>query len=248
MKLLILAAGYATRLYPLTKTKAKPLLHVAGKPMIEHVLATTETIRAIDEIFVVTNEKFARDFETWAPQYRGKRKNCPRLTIVNDHSTDDTNKLGAIGDICLVIHSQKVNDDLLIIGGDNLFKEKLDGFVAFAGGKRAAVATFDVGDLELTKKYSSVVTDGDGRILEFEEKPANPRTTLAAICLYYYPRQVLPLIERYVREGNNPDQPGRFIGWLYKHQLVYAYRIPPPWLDIGSFEQLEIANREFAEN
>ena len=246
MKLLILAAGYATRLYPLTKTRAKPLLDVAGKPMIEHVLATTENIQAIDEILVVANEKFARDFETWAQQYRGKRRSCPRLTVVNDYSTDDNNKLGAIGDIRLVIQSQKINDDLLIVGGDNLFKEKLDGFVAFAGGKRAAVATFDVGDLELIKRYSSVFADGDGRITEFEEKPANPRTTITAMCLYYYPRSVLPLIERYVREGNNPDQPGRFVAWLYKHQLVYAYRIPPPWLDIGSFETLEQANREFA--
>ena len=146
-----------------------------------------------------------------------------------------------------MIRSQKVSDDLLIIGGDNLFKEKLDGFVAFAGGKRAAVGTFDVGDLELIKQYSSVFTESDGRISDFEEKPANPRTTLTSMCLYYYPRSVLPLFDQYMREGNNPDQPGRFVAWLYKHQFVYAYRIPPPWLDIGSFEALEQANREFAK-
>src|ERR1043166_5807235 len=247
MKLLILAAGYATRLYPLTMTKAKPLLEVAGKPMIEHVLATTENIRAIDAIFVVTNEKFARDFETWAQQYRSRRPGCPKLVIVNDHSSDDSNKLGAIGDIRLVIRGQRVDDDLLIVGGDNLFKEKLDGFVAFAGGKRSVVGTFDVGDLELIKQYSSVFTEADGRISDFEEKPANPRTTLTSMCLYYYPRSVLPFFDQYMREGNNPDQPGRFVAWLYKHQFVYAYRIPPPWLDIGSFETLEQANREFAE-
>ena len=122
MKVLILAAGYATRLYPLTKTKAKPLLEVAGRPMIEHVLATTEKITGIDEIFIVTNEKFARDFEAWGRTYSGKRTICPKITVVNDHSTDDTNKLGAIGDLQLVIDSQRVNADLLVMGGDNLFR------------------------------------------------------------------------------------------------------------------------------
>jgi glucose-1-phosphate thymidylyltransferase len=246
MKLLILAAGYATRLYPLTKTTAKPLLEIAGRPMIEHVLATTANVRGLDEILIVTNEKFTHDFRQWAERYRKTRRDCPRLTVVNDHSTDDTNKLGAIGDIKLVIDTQKIDDDLLIIGGDNLFKESLDSLVAFAGKHGATLGVYDVGSLDEIKKYGAVSTDGDRRITFFEEKPKDPHTTLAAMCLYYYPRAVLPMVEQYVVEGNNPDQPGRLVAWLHQRHAVYAFQIHGKWLDIGSFESLDQANREFA--
>lgn len=246
MTLLILAAGYATRLYPLTKNTAKPLLEVAGRPMIEHVLATTEDIRELGHIFVVTNQKFARDFEAWAKDYQKRHPNCPPITVVNDRSTDDSNKLGAIGDIKLVIDSQKVADDLLIIGGDNLFKASLTEFTQFALKHGPTLGVYDVGDLEQMQKYGNVSVDGTGRIAEFIEKPPQPRTTLAAMCVYYYPRLVLPRIDQYVREGNSPDQPGRFVAWLHQRQPVYAHQIRGPWLDIGSFETLERANREFA--
>jgi glucose-1-phosphate thymidylyltransferase len=246
MKLLILAAGYATRLYPLTKNKAKPLLDVAGRPMIEHVLATTEGIRELDGIFIVTNQKFARDFEAWAAAYRKNRPHCPPITVVNDHSTDDSNKLGAIGDIKLVIDSQQVADDLLVIGGDNLFKSSLVDLARLAATRGPTLGVYDIGNLEEMKKYGNVSVDADGRITEFVEKPPQPRTTLAAMCLYYYPRAVLPLIDQYVTEGNNPDQPGRLVAWLYQRQPVYAHQIRGQWLDIGSFETIEQANREFA--
>jgi glucose-1-phosphate thymidylyltransferase len=245
MKLLILAAGYATRLYPLTKNKAKPLLEVAGRPMIEHVLATTKDIGDLNHVLIVTNEKFAPDFETWGVDYRKRHPQCPPITVVNDHSTDDTNKLGAIGDIKLVIDSQRVDDNLLIIGGDNLFKSSLRDFAKFAAENGSTLGVYDVGDLELMKQYGNVSVDGHGRIMEFVEKPPQPKTTLAAMCLYYYPRAVLPLIEQYVKDGNNPDQPGRFVAWLYQRQPVYARQIHGQWLDIGSFETLDQANREF---
>lgn len=246
MKLLILAAGYATRLYPLTKNKAKPLLEVAGRPMIEHVLATTEGIRELDRIFIVTNEKFTRDFEAWAKEYRKRRPKGPPITVVNDHSTDDSNKLGAIGDVKLVIDSQKVADDLLIIGGDNLFKASLTNFTKFAAKHGPTLGVYDVGDLEQMKKYGNVSVDNAGKITEFVEKPPQPRTTLAAMCVYYYPRTVLSRIDQYVKEGHSPDQPGRLVAWLYQLQPVYAHQIHGQWLDIGSFETLEQANREFA--
>lgn len=246
MKLLILAAGYATRLYPLTKNKAKPLLDVAGRPMIEHVLATTEGIRELDGIFIVTNEKFARDFEVWAAAYRKNRPHCPPITVVNDHSTDDSNKLGAIGDIKLVIDSQQVGDDLLIIGGDNLFKSSLVELARLAATRGPTLGVYDIGNLEEMKKYGNVSVDATGRVTEFVEKPPQPKTTLAAMCLYYYPRAVLPLVDQYVKEGNNPDQPGRLVAWLYQRQPVYAHQIRGQWLDIGSFETIEQANREFA--
>ena len=132
MKLLVLAAGYATRLYPLTLNQSKSLLEVAGRPLIERILATTEDICDLDRIFIVTNEKFTRDFEAWAGAYRKTRPNSSPITVVNDRSTDDSNKLGAIGDIKLVIDSQKISDGLLIIGGDNLFESSLTEFAKYA--------------------------------------------------------------------------------------------------------------------
>jgi glucose-1-phosphate thymidylyltransferase len=246
MKLLLLAAGYATRLYPLTKNRAKPLLEVAGRPLIEHVLATTEEIRAIDRIFIVTNDRFVPDFEVWATEYRKRRPNCPLITVINDRSTDDSNKLGAIGDIKLVIDSQPIADDLLIIGGDNLFKASLAEFTEFAVQHGPTLGVHEVRDLEQMKKFGNVSVDDTGRIVEFIEKPPNPRTTLAAMCVYFYPRAVLPEIDRYVKEGHSPDQPGRLVAWLCQRQPVYARPIRGPWLDIGSFETLAQANREFA--
>jgi glucose-1-phosphate thymidylyltransferase len=214
--------------------------------MLEHVLANTERMTGIDEIFIVTNQKFARDFENWAQAYRTKQPNAPMITVVNDGSTDDTNKLGAIGDIKFVVDRQGVRDDLLIIGGDNLFRQPLDGFVTFARQHGATVGVYDVGNLELIKKYNDIRVNSDGRITHFEEKPKHPTSTVTAICLYYYPARILPLIDQYVREGNNTDQPGRLVAWLHKHTPTYAYPIRGKWLDIGDFESLELANRHFA--
>jgi glucose-1-phosphate thymidylyltransferase len=246
MKLLLLAAGYATRLYPLTRTKAKPLLEIGGRPIIEHVLATTTELTGIDHTFIVTNEKFAADFQHWAAGYRTAHPHSPPITIVNDHSTDESNKLGAIGDIHLVIRQHNINDDLLIIGGDNLFKESLAAFVHFARTHGPTVGVHDLGDLQQMKQYGNVTTDESGRITRFEEKPDHPHSTLAAMCLYYYPRTTLPLIEQYATAGHNLDQPGRLIGWLCQRIPVFAYQIHGPWLDIGTFETLAEANRLFA--
>src|SRR5689334_15470871 len=127
MKILILAAGYATRLYPLTMTQPKPLLPVAGKPMIEHVLDNIAPIPGIDRVYVVTNAKFAGHFQRWADEYRATKAKLD-FTIVNDGSTDDSNKLGAIGDLHLVVTKEKVDDDLIVVAGDNLFSESLEGF------------------------------------------------------------------------------------------------------------------------
>ncbi len=245
MKVIILAAGYATRLYPLTLTQPKPLLPVAGKPMIEHVLDNLAAMGGLDRIYVVTNAKFAGHFQKWSDDY-GARAHLS-FTVVNDGSTDDSNKLGAIGDIHYVIQSHKVDDDLIVVAGDNLFSEKLDGFGRFCREKNAPVlALYDVGDLEQIKKYSSISLDGEGRIKSFEEKPKNPTSTLTGIALYFYPKATLPLINQYIAEGNNPDQPGRLVQWLYPRTPVYTWRVPGIWYDIGSKETLEEANRIFA--
>lgn len=246
MKALILAAGYATRLRPLTLTRPKPLLHVAGKPMIDHVMEKLATVQAIDTVYVVTNNLFAAQFEQWATQ--PDRPN-PRLQIriVNDRSTDDTNKLGAIGDLHLVLTRENIDDDLIVVAGDNLFSHSLEDFGRLCLQKKSPVlAVYDVGSLEQVKQYNSITLDADGRITFFEEKPKNPVSTLTGIALYYYPRAVLPAIRQYIAEGNNPDQPGRLIQWLYPRQPVHTWKVPGLWYDIGSLEQLEEANRIFA--
>ena len=247
MKVIILAAGYATRLYPLTLTQPKPLLPVAGKPMIEHVLDNLAPIGGIDRVYVVTNAKFAGHFQQWADRYRATKSRL-EFTVVNDGSTDDHNKLGAIGDIHYVLTTQNVNDDLIVVAGDNLFSERLDAFGRFCRERNAPVlALYDVGDLEQIKTYNSISLDGDGRIRFFEEKPKNPTSTLTGIALYFYPKSTVPLIRQYIAEGNNPDQPGRLVQWLYPRTAVYTWRVPGVWYDIGSKETLEEANRIFAK-
>jgi len=247
MKVIILAAGYATRLYPLTLTKPKPLLPVAGKPMIEHVLDNLAPISGIDRVYVVTNAKFADAFQQWADHYRATKSKL-EFTVVNDGSTDDSNKLGAIGDINFVLKTHNLNDDLIIVAGDNLFSEKLGEFDKFCREKNApAEGVYDVKTLDEAKKYGVISVSTDGRITRFEEKPRQPETTLIGIALYFYPRHIIPLIQQYIAEGNNPDQPGRLVQWLYPRTPVYTWSVPGLWFDIGSKETLDEANQIFAK-
>lgn len=246
MNILILAAGYATRLYPLTLNKAKPLLEVAGKPMIEWVLDNLSPIQGIENVYVVTNNKFANDFQAWADDY-SQRPSAPTFKIINDRSMDDTDKLGAIGDINLVVGQENLaTSDLIVVAGDNLFSESLEGFADAVKGKKAVLATYDVKDLEAIKKYNAIETNADGVITHFEEKPTVPKSTNTGIALYYFSREVVDLFPKYIAEGNNPDQPGRFIQWLYTRVPVHTYPVPGIWFDIGSKETLDEANSVFS--
>src|SRR5438477_1269670 len=151
MKVIILAAGYATRLYPLTLTRPKPLLPVAGKPMIDYVLDNLAPMGGIERVYIVTNAKFAAQFQQWADDYRAAKAKLD-FSIVNDGSTDDTNKLGAIGDLHLVLTREHVEDDVIVVAGDNLFSEKLSDFGRYCREKKSAVlALYDVGKLEEVK-------------------------------------------------------------------------------------------------
>lgn len=245
MKVLILAAGYATRLYPLTLTQPKPLLQVAGKPMVDYVLDNLAPIPGIDRVYIVTNAKFADTFQSWADHHRATKSKL-EFTIVNDGSTDDSNKLGAIGDLNLVLERESLDDDLIVVAGDNLFNQSLADFGAFCRSRDEVVlGVYDVGSLDQAKKYGVVDVDSTGRIVSFVEKPANPASTQIGIALYYYPKKTLSLIRQYVAEGNNPDQPGRLIQWLYPRQPVFTWAVPGIWYDIGSKETLEEANRIF---
>ena len=231
MKALVLAAGYATRLYPLTLDRPKALLEVGGRPMLDHVLERLEEM-GVDETIVVTNAKFTPHFEQWAT---GKE----RVTIVNDGTTSNDDRLGAIGDTGFVLDQTGLDDDLVVVAGDNLFGEDVSGFAMYGQEVDAPVlAVHDVGDLSLMSEYNQIEIDDEGRITFFEEKPENARSTLAGVALYFYPRRTLPLIRQYLAEDNNPDQPGRLIEWLYPRTSVYTWRLPGQWYDIGSAETL----------
>jgi glucose-1-phosphate thymidylyltransferase len=248
MKLIILGAGYATRLYPLTLNQPKPLLHVAGKPMMEHLLQHLSPVESIDHIYIVTNDKYADHFQSWANEYQSTHGSL-NLTIVNDGSTDDSNKLGAIGDLSLVLNQEQIDDDIIVVAGDNLLSHSLKDFETFCQEKQAPVlAVYDIGNLDEVKKYNAIDVDSDGRILFFEEKPATPKSTLVGIALYYYPSSTLPLIRKYTEEGNNPDQPGRLVEWMYQRTPFYTWVVPGIWYDVGSKETLEEANRIFSAN
>ena len=246
MNALIIAAGYATRLYPLTLNQAKPLLTVGGQPMIEWVVDQLTPIRSLEQIMVITNAKFAANFSAWAMDYR-KRKGATEFRIVNDGSTSDADKLGAIGDICFVLKKEGIaQTDLLVVAGDNLFSEPLSEFAAFASEHPATLGVYDVKSLEQAKKYNQLMTNPAGILTDFEEKPANPTSTLCGIALYYYKPAALRLFDTYVMEGNNPDQPGRFIQWLYQRLDVFTYPISGQWYDIGSHEMLKEADTLFS--
>lgn len=247
MHVLILAAGYATRLYPLTRNKAKPLLEVAGKPMIQWVADHLSAVPGIEKIHIVTNNKFAADFEAWAAEYQTFHATAA-INVINDRSTSDDDKLGAIGDIHLVVNQENLShSDLLVVAGDNLFSQSLENFAAYARQHPAAVAVYDVGDLEEIRKYNNIEIDDQQRIVHFEEKPQNPKNTVTGIALYYFSKETVPMFNQYIEEGNNPDQPGRFIQWLYPRIPVRTHEVEGIWFDIGSKETLEEANEVFKQ-
>jgi glucose-1-phosphate thymidylyltransferase len=194
----------------------------------------------LDAVYIVTNAKFADRFREWAESFPAD------VVVLDDGTASEDDRLGAIGDLQLAIESEGLDDDLIVAAGDSIFTERLDGFARF-GRERdaAAIAVYDVGDLEEMKRLSSIGVDEDSRLVTFEEKPERPESTLAGIALYFYPRAILPLVGRYLAEGNNPDQPGRLVGWLYERTPVYAWRVPGRWFDIGTPETLAEAEALF---
>jgi len=189
----------------------------------------------VDDVHLVTNARFAGLFEAWAD---GKG-----VRVHDDGTASNDDRLGAIGDVRFVQEHTDLDDDLLVIAGDNLFDYSLSDLFAFwreKGG--SAVAVYDVGDLELVSKYSIVQLDGDDRIVGFVEKPQHPTTTLVATATYLYTRDHAGLIATYLDEGNPPDQPGYYVAWLHQRVPVYAYRFSGGWYDVGDAEQLQEAD------
>lgn len=237
---ILLCAGYATRLYPLTQNQPKPLLPVGGRPILEWILERLEGLD-VGRVFIVTNHRFAGHFEEWA-----KASKCPwPIEVVDDQTTTNENRLGAIGDLCYVLKEKKiVKKDLLVIAGDNLFDFDLREFVRLAGGKRphGAIAIYDVKDRELAKQYGLVRVEAGGRIAEFYEKPQDPPTTLASCGLYWLPAESLVSLDRYLADGHNADQPGHYMRWLAQTGGLFAIPLKGRWYDIGDRASYEKAN------
>ena len=235
LKAIILAAGYATRLRPLTDRVPKQLLPVGGRPLVDWILAKVRETEA-DEIHLVTNARFAVDFARWAEG--------SEVRVHDDGTTSNDDRLGAIGDIRFVIEQAGLDDDLLVIAGDNLFDFSLADYVAYWRAKEggSCLAVYDVGDIELAKLYGVVEVDEHDRVIGFVEKPAAPASTLAATAAYLYTREHARLIGRYLEDGNAPDQPGNFVAWLHTRAPVYAYRFAGDWHDVGDPDQLLAAD------
>ena len=243
MKCLILAAGYATRLYPLTKETPKPLLEVAGKSILERLLDKISVIDKIDHVYVVTNSRFTQAFQEWVGGYQYSKP----ITVIDDGTTSNENRLGAIGDIQYTLDQTGLEDDLMILAGDNLFDFDLRDFEQFFQEKNADVITaYEISDINLRRRVGIVELDSSAKILSFEEKPQEPKSSFGVPALYIYKQETLPLIKQYLEEGNNPDAPGHFIPWLIKHKPMYAFQFEGDWHDIGTLESYEEAQLVFA--
>lgn len=240
MKAIILAGGYATRLYPLTLNTPKPLLDINGKPIIEYILEKIFETN-VDEIFIVTNNKFFNHFNEWLENYK---TNIP-IKVLNDGTLTNETRLGAIGDINFVIEKENIKDDILVIGGDNLFELSLKEFVDFQKTKNTSIiAAHDIKDKELAKLYGILSVNENNKIIDLIEKPKQPKSTLASTCIYFFSKEILIFFNKYLKEGNPADKTGHFIEWLYKKTDVHAFIFDSEWYDIGSKQGLDEAKEK----
>ncbi|MCC7493853.1 MAG: nucleotidyltransferase family protein [Fimbriimonadaceae bacterium] len=239
MQVIILAAGYATRLYPLTERRAKPLLPVGPKLLIDHIMDRVAAMRDVTRIHVVSNNRFYQDFVTWA----AARPERARIAVYNDNTFENADRLGAIGDAEYVIRSAPIDDDLLIVAGDNLFDFSLAELQQFFAQHGTTAVVYEFPDMELIKKYSTVFLGDDARVVNYIEKPDDPQTNLVGICCYMFSRGDVARVREYLADGQNPDAPGYFLQWLHKQVPVYAYQFEGMWYDIGDLKSLTEADR-----
>ncbi|MFH1519265.1 MAG: nucleotidyltransferase family protein [Candidatus Omnitrophota bacterium] len=242
MHIVILAAGYGTRLYPLTKKIAKPLVLVNDKPMINYLVDKIKVIGRsfpVEEVRVVVNDKFYKSFLVWKKKYKTRAK------IFNDGSTGPDNRLGAIKDMKFAIGKTKA--DWLVLGGDNLFQDNLVKFIKFAKEKspQPSIALYDVKSKKAAKRFGVVILNRGRRIVKFQEKVKRPLSTLAAACIYFFPKQSLHLFDSFIARNANVDASGRYIAWLARASKVFGYRLEGKWIDIGHFDSLKQAAQEF---
>lgn len=233
MQCVLLAAGYATRLYPLTENMPKALLKLGDKTILEMVTDKIDEVNDVETIYIVTNEKFYNNFLDWSKSYSGPKK----IKVLNDHTTNNDNRLGAIGDLKYVIDMENIDDEILVMASDNIFDFSLNSFVdMYREKKKDMICAHTIENKEDLHSMGVVELDTDGRVISFEEKPENPKSDLGVPPFYLYKRDTLSLINTYLREGNNPDAPGHFIPWLIGKNDVYAYVFDAVRIDIGTPE------------
>lgn len=244
MKAIILVAGYATRLYPLTKNTPKPLLKVGGKAIIDYIIDEINSLDEVDSVFVISNHKFAKNFEEWAEN----KINTKPITVIDDGTDSDETKRGAIGDILYTVEQGNIDDEVVIIAGDNLFTYSLKEYFEFYKEKNAdcvCVKQFD--DMEMIKQLGVVLLDENNKVIDLEEKPQNPKSNKAAFATYMYTRDTVKMFKDYIEEGNSPDAPGYFLQWLHKKKPVYGYVMNGECYDIGTHKALEEVRKIYGE-
>ena len=241
IKCILLCAGYATRLYPLTIDTPKSLLDIAGKPVIEHILEKIYEI-PVNEIFVVTNSRFYDKFNEWLSNYNEK---IP-IKVINDKTNNNEERLGALGDIHFVIQNQKINDDILIIAGDNIFEDSLAGMNSFFKDKKMSIiGLHDVKNLEVAKRMGVVSLDKNNKLIEFAEKPKNPKSTIVSALIYFIKKDDVQFIKECLRAKSSEKEvkAGEFIEYIINKTSVYGYVLKKNWFDIGDYEQLKKADK-----
>ena len=231
MKAVVLAGGYATRMWPITKHRPKMFLPIGESTVVDRIFTALEADDRIDEVFVSTNERFAADFETHLADSAFEK---PTLSI--EETSEEEDKFGVVGALAQLIDREDVDDDLLVIAGDNLISFDVADFLDYFEETAApTLAAYDVGSREKAKSYGLVELEGD-RVVDFQEKPDEPNSTLVSIACYAFPEESLSLLSTYLEDGNNPDEPGWFVQWLQDREPTYAYTFEGAWFDIGTPE------------
>jgi glucose-1-phosphate thymidylyltransferase len=239
MKALIFVAGYATRMYPLTLDKPKALLPLGGRPVIDYILEQINQLPAVDKVYVVTNHKFAPQFDMWARE----AVSAIPIELLDDGTTNEEDRRGAIGDIYYAICEKGIDDDLLVVAGDNYFTYSLTNYYAFFKEKGSdAVCAIRESDRKRLRQLAVAKLDDCGKVTALVEKPQEPESDIAIYATYFYKKETLPLFARYLEEGNSPDAPGYFVQWLHKIKDVYAFIMDGECYDIGTIEMYEAVN------
>lgn len=240
MKCLILAAGYATRLYPLTENFPKPLLKVGGKTILDWLIDDIDGARLVDEYVVISNHKFAGQFEKWA---EGKSR---KITVVDDGTSTNETRLGAVCDIQFAIDRLGLDDDMLVIAGDNVLDFSLQRFVRYADAKKSScIMRYFEKDEQKLHKCGIVCIDGDDRIVGMEEKPAEPKSNWACPPFYFYAKADAARVREAIASGCGTDAPGSFIAWLSTKTAVYAMEMPGRRYDIGNLQSYEQVQKDY---
>ena len=240
MKCLILAAGYATRLYPLTENFPKPLLKVQDKTILDWLIEDMDKAGVIDEYVVISNHKFAHHFVEWA----GTRPQ--KITVVDDGTSTNETRLGAVKDIQFAMDALRIDDDMLVIAGDNLLDFSLTKFIAYAKEKNTScIMRYYELAVQKLQKSGVVTVDENGRVLRMAEKPAEPESHWCSPAFYYYTKEDAKLVSEGIAQGCGTDAPGSYIAWLCKQTVVHAMEMPGSRYDIGNLESYETVQKEY---